>query len=145
MEPLIRMENITRSFKVGSEVIHAVNNISLTIEPNSFTLLQGPSGSGKTTLLNLIGALDYPTSGKVFFEGDADRRDCARDVRLRRLAFAHGDNFMLATFQAQSIFVDGSFQIPLLFGTTRITRPCGVSTRQISRNWSLGLSTISRL
>ncbi len=88
MEPLIRIENITRSFTVGGEVINAVNNISLAIEPNSFTLLQGPSGSGKTTLLNLLGALDYPTAGKIFFNNQdiALQSDQQRD-KLRREEF----------------------------------------------------------
>lgn len=88
MESLIRMENITRSFKVGSEVIHAVNNISLTIEPNSFTLLQGPSGSGKTTLLNLIGALDYPAIGQIFFKDqDITLQSEEQRDKLRREEF----------------------------------------------------------
>ena len=69
MEPIIRTENLVRTFKVGSETIRAVDNVNIDIAPNSFTLFQGPSGSGKTTLLNLLGALDYPTEGKVYFRG----------------------------------------------------------------------------
>ena len=88
MSSLIKMENVTRLFKVGSEVIYAVNNISLTIKPNSLTLLQGPSGSGKTTLLNLFGALDYPSEGKIYFrdENIAELPEEKRDA-LRRDEF----------------------------------------------------------
>ncbi len=70
MEPLIYTETITRTFRVGGESIHAVDNVTVSIEQNSFTLFQGPSGSGKTTLLNLLGALDYPTQGKIFLKGN---------------------------------------------------------------------------
>ena len=85
MEPLIVAENVTRTFHVGGEDIHAVENLSIAIEPNSFTLFQGPSGSGKTTLLNLLGALDYPTKGKVLFKGQdiTDQTENKRDA-LRR-------------------------------------------------------------
>jgi putative ABC transport system ATP-binding protein len=70
MVPLIQTEDLTRIFTVGGERIYAVNKINISIAPNSFNLFQGPSGSGKTTLLNLLGALDYPSEGKVFFKGE---------------------------------------------------------------------------
>ena len=70
MVPLIQTEDLTRIFTVGGERIYAVNKINISIAPNSFTLFQGPSGSGKTTLLNLLGTLDYPSEGKVFFKGE---------------------------------------------------------------------------
>ncbi|MBT3275506.1 MAG: ATP-binding cassette domain-containing protein, partial [Spirochaetales bacterium] len=69
MEPLIKTENLIRTFSVGGEKIYAVDKISFEIAPNSFTLFQGPSGSGKTTLLNLLGTLDSPTKGRVMFKG----------------------------------------------------------------------------
>lgn len=70
MDSLIYTEDVTRVFHVGGEAIHAVDKVTIAIEQNSFTLFQGPSGSGKTTFLNLLGALDYPTHGKVFFKKD---------------------------------------------------------------------------
>ena len=85
MEPLIQTEDLTRIFTVGGERIYAVNKINISIAPNSFNLFQGPSGSGKTTLLNLLGALDYPTEGKVSFKGE-DITDLSENKRdeLRR-------------------------------------------------------------
>ena len=85
MEPILRTVDLTRTFRVGGETIYAVNGISIDIAPNSFTLFQGPSGSGKTTLLNLLGALDYPTSGEVIFNGTdiAKLSDSKRDELLR--------------------------------------------------------------
>ena len=64
--PLIRIKDISRQFKVGSETIHALRSISLTIEKNEFVALMGPSGSGKSTLMNILGCLDTPTSGEYW-------------------------------------------------------------------------------
>ena len=85
MEPLLVAKDLTRTFHVGGETIYAVNNLNVEIEPNSFTLFQGPSGSGKTTLLNLLGALDYPTTGSVVFAGTDITKlsDSKRDELLR--------------------------------------------------------------
>lgn len=71
MEPIIKTENLCRQFKSGNEVVHALKNINISIMPNALTILRGRSGSGKTTLINLLGAIDQPTSGSIFF-GDED-------------------------------------------------------------------------
>lgn len=85
MEPIIKTENLVRTFRVGGETIYAVNDVNLEIAPHSFTLFQGPSGSGKTTLLNLLGALDYPTEGTVTFKGnDITRLSEKKRDELRR-------------------------------------------------------------
>ena len=60
---LIRIRALHRHYQVGSEVVHALNGVDLTIEPNEYVAIMGPSGSGKTTLMNIIGCLDTPTSG----------------------------------------------------------------------------------
>lgn len=69
MVPIINADNISREFNSGSEVVKAVKNISFSIEPKTLTILRGRSGSGKTTLINLLGALDKPSSGKIFYNG----------------------------------------------------------------------------
>ncbi len=67
--PILALENVTRTYRQGEFEVKAVDQLSLQIHPGEFTVLSGPSGSGKTTTLNLIGALDIPTTGRVFLEG----------------------------------------------------------------------------
>ena len=64
-----RIENVTRTFRLGEIETQALRNVSLSIERGEFTGLVGPSGSGKTTLLQLIGCLDQPTSGHIYIDG----------------------------------------------------------------------------
>jgi putative ABC transport system ATP-binding protein len=63
MSTVIRLHNITKIYHVGSEDVHALENISLEIGKNNYVAVMGPSGSGKSTLMNIIGCLDTPTSG----------------------------------------------------------------------------------
>jgi putative ABC transport system ATP-binding protein len=79
---------LTRSFQVAGTTVHALRDVSLRVPRSRLTILQGPSGSGKTTLINILGALDYPTGGRVEFEhldivGLSDHeRDELRRVRM---------------------------------------------------------------
>ena len=80
-----RVENVTRSFKIGKVETQALRGISLSIDSGEFTALVGPSGSGKTTLLQLIGCLDQPSSGKVFITGkDVSRLNRNQRADMRR-------------------------------------------------------------
>lgn len=69
--PICEVKNVTKTYGEGVAQVHAVNDVSLVIEPGEFTAFVGPSGSGKTTLLNQIGCLDRPTSGEVLIDGVA--------------------------------------------------------------------------
>jgi putative ABC transport system ATP-binding protein len=89
-EPLIRVEDLRKIYRIGSVGFSALNGVNLEIDPAEFTSLVGPSGSGKSTLLNLLGALDRPTSGRVFIEGsDLFRRDENQlaDFRNKKVGF----------------------------------------------------------
>lgn len=68
MESIIEAQNVTRAFRAGRNRIYALRDVSISLERQVFTILKGPSGSGKTTLINLLGALDYPTEGKIMFD-----------------------------------------------------------------------------
>ena len=70
MSYIIESHNLSKTYNPETIPVHAVNNVDLHIEEGEFTALVGPSGSGKTTLLNLIGGLDYPSSGDVMIEGN---------------------------------------------------------------------------
>jgi len=63
-ENLIYLKNITKYYKVGTEVIKALKSVSLTIQKNEYLAIMGASGSGKSTLMNILGCLDTPTSGE---------------------------------------------------------------------------------
>lgn len=76
----IEIKDLERSFASGDTVIHAVKRCNLYIEEGSHLAITGSSGSGKTTLLNLIGGLDQPSSGSVFFDGQ-DLYQMSRDER----------------------------------------------------------------
>lgn len=68
-EHLIVVENLHKTYLLGTTAVAALRGIDLTIDKGDFIDIMGPSGSGKTTLLNLIGGLDTPTRGKIFLEG----------------------------------------------------------------------------
>lgn len=69
MQPLITIKDIGRKYVIGSEVIHAIKSVSLTINKGEFVALMGPSGSGKSTLMNILGCLDTPTKGEYILNG----------------------------------------------------------------------------
>jgi putative ABC transport system ATP-binding protein len=62
--PLIRLQNISRRYEMGTETIHALREVSLDIQRGEYVAIMGPSGSGKSTLMNLVGCLDTPSSGE---------------------------------------------------------------------------------
>ncbi len=84
---LVRVENVHRFFRRGSERIDVLQDLSLEVPAGDFLALMGPSGSGKTTLLNLIGGLDRPSEGMVEVAGE--RIDRASNRRLARWRARH--------------------------------------------------------
>lgn len=66
---IISTDSINRIFHSGAETIHALRDVTIDVFPGTLTVLKGRSGSGKTTLMNILGALDKPNDGKVFFSG----------------------------------------------------------------------------
>ena len=85
MSIILNTKDVCRDFKTGNDiVVNALKNVNIDIEKGKLTVLRGPSGSGKTTLINILGALDYPSSGEVWFGGEditklsEKKRDCLR-------------------------------------------------------------------
>lgn len=68
-QPVFTATALTKTYVSGEVEVHALNNVDLEISEREVVVLLGPSGSGKTTLLNIMGGLDHPTSGKLYFRG----------------------------------------------------------------------------
>jgi putative ABC transport system ATP-binding protein len=97
------LTGVGKAFARGPAVIHAVEDVDLTIEPGEFVAIEGPSGSGKTTLLQLLGALDRPSGGQILFDG----RDLAElpdaelaELRLRAFGFVFQQFNLIPTLTA---------------------------------------------
>ncbi|MCX8010870.1 MAG: ATP-binding cassette domain-containing protein, partial [Ignavibacteria bacterium] len=66
---IIDVQNITKTYIMGADEVHALRGVSLKIYANEYIAIMGPSGSGKSTLMNILGCLDTPTTGKYEFKG----------------------------------------------------------------------------
>ncbi|MGD8794005.1 MAG: ABC transporter ATP-binding protein [Anaerolineae bacterium] len=103
-EPIIRVEDIHKSYLMGKEAVPALRGVSLEIEPGDFVCLMGPSGSGKTTLLNIVGGLDEPSRGHVTIDGEnlvaLSENELAR-LRLQKMGFVFQNYNLLANFTAR--------------------------------------------
>jgi putative ABC transport system ATP-binding protein len=89
-EFILRTEGVSKSYKTGEVVSHALREVSIAIPGGTFTCIVGPSGHGKSTLMHILGGLDRPSSGSVHFDGQDVSRlgdaDLAR-LRGRRIGF----------------------------------------------------------
>jgi putative ABC transport system ATP-binding protein len=89
-EEIIRLTNIAKHYKVGTETVKALRSISLVIYKNEYVALMGPSGSGKSTLMNILGCLDTPTSGEyILNKNDVSKQDdnALAEIRNKEIGF----------------------------------------------------------
>lgn len=101
--PIIETRNVWQDFKSGEEIIHALKNITLQIEPGKLTILRGRSGSGKTTLINILGAIDLPSRGEINFNGISVTKipDKSRDkLRRKNMGFVFQSGGLLSNMSA---------------------------------------------
>jgi len=102
--PLIRIENVHKSFLMGKEAVQALRGVTLDVMRGEVVCLMGPSGSGKTTLLNIIGGLEEPSRGHVIVDGEnvvALSEDRLSEMRLTRMGFVFQNYNLLANFTAR--------------------------------------------
>ncbi|HUR58336.1 MAG TPA: ABC transporter ATP-binding protein [Opitutaceae bacterium] len=87
---VIEIEGVTKLYKMGSEIIHALRGVDLRIHRNEYLAIMGPSGSGKSTLMNMLGCLDTPTEGRYEFNAKNVATmvdDELADIRNREIGF----------------------------------------------------------
>jgi putative ABC transport system ATP-binding protein len=83
-EPVIETQGLTKDYRLGAHVVHALAGVSMTIGTGDLVAIMGPSGSGKSTLLSILGCLDTPTAGRYLLEGhDVSRLDDDELARIR--------------------------------------------------------------
>ena len=90
MQPLLKAENITKTYKTGDVDVQALKGVSFTIEDGELIVVLGPSGSGKSTMLNILGGIETATSGNIFYEGeplDWSDRNALSDYRRAHIGF----------------------------------------------------------
>ncbi|MBL7942654.1 MAG: ABC transporter ATP-binding protein [Flavobacteriales bacterium] len=103
MQEVIKINAITKYFKLGEEIIRALNGVNLSINRNEYVALMGPSGSGKSTLMNIIGCLDTPTSGQYFLNGpDVAKLDDNQlaEIRNKEIGFVFQTFNLLPRYSA---------------------------------------------
>lgn len=113
---VLKVENLTRIFKVGNEDVHALKNISFTIQEGEFVSIMGTSGSGKSTLLNILGCLDQPTTGNYIINDVAISSLSKNElsiIRNRKIGFIFQNYNLLARTSAIE-----NVELPLLYNNT---------------------------
>ena len=117
---IIKIENLRRDFKVGSETVHALRGISFSIRAGEFVTIMGTSGSGKSTLLNILGCLDTPSSGDYYLDGIAVRdmgKNDRASLRNRKIGFVFQSyNLLPKTTAVENV------ELPLLYNPSFSSR-----------------------
>lgn len=118
---ILKVENLTKVYGVGENEVHALNDVSFSINKGDFVAIIGPSGSGKSTLLHILGGVDRPTSGKVYMDN--------QDV------YAQNED-QLAIFRRRQVGLIYQFfnLIPVLNVTENITLPVLMDGQKVNQN-----------
>lgn len=117
---ILKVENLTKTYGSGENLVHAVDDVSFSVEKGEFVAIVGASGSGKSTLLHLICGVDRPTSGKIFVDGN--------DISKM-------NDDKLAVFRRRQVGIVYQFYnlIPILTVEENITLPCDLDGRGVDR------------
>ena len=111
--PLLDLKEITKEYKLGETVVRALRGLDLSIEEGEIVAIMGPSGSGKSTLMHIIGALDTPSNGTAFLDGqDLERLKEKQLVALRGKKVG----FVFQTFNLiQTLTAQQNVELPMIF------------------------------
>jgi putative ABC transport system ATP-binding protein len=119
--PLIRVEDLKKSYVLGDVTVHALRGVDVSIDAGSFVAVVGASGSGKSTFMNILGLLDRPSAGRYLLEGedvsgfDRDRRAVLRN---RKIGFVFQNFNLLARTSALE-----NVELPLMYNGRKHTAP----------------------
>ena len=117
MNNLITMRGVAKDYRRGSETIHALRDVTMSIATGEFVAVLGPSGSGKSTLLQILGCLDRPDAGEIEFDGEAMHAASERAltaIRSRKVGFVFQQFFLQPTLTALE-----NVQVPAIFASSR--------------------------
>jgi putative ABC transport system ATP-binding protein len=130
--PLIELNNLTKTYRMGDIDVHALRGIDMILEEGEFVAITGASGSGKSTMLHILGCLDLATSGEYVLEGiqvnGLGKRELA-NIRNKKIGFVfQGFNLLPRTSALENV------ELPLLYDRAgRIKNPAGKALEVLTR------------
>ena len=111
--PLLELRDVTKDYKLGKTIVHALRGLDLHIEKGEIVAIMGPSGSGKSTLMHILGCVDVPTSGEATIEGtqipSLNERQLVA-LRGRKIGFVFQTFNLMQTLSAQQ-----NVELPMIF------------------------------
>jgi len=112
-QEIIKLNDVHRDYKMGDDIVKALDGIDVSIEKNDFVAIMGPSGSGKSTMMNMVGALDLATKGDILLDGENielfDESHLA-EIRGRKIGFIFQQFNLIPTLTAKE-----NVMLPMLF------------------------------
>lgn len=123
MPSVITLDSVTKTYEMGDNFVHALSEVSLTVEQGEFVTVTGASGSGKSTLMHILGCLDQPTEGQYYLRGadvsDLDPAELAK-IRNKQIGFVfQGFNLLPRTTATENVEVPLLYSRPLISASER--------------------------